>query len=151
MTRRRRRGVKPAQVRFYIDADVLGLAKILVQVRPDVTYPGDPGGVKFKRRRPECPIKTTQTDDDIWIPTVTSQGWLIITRDRHIQVQPREIEAVREHGARMVRLVGEESGGTFDQLEVLLCNWRAIQRLLDERGPYIYLASRTSLRRLDLD
>ncbi len=36
---------KPAVVRFYVDADVLGLAKILVQVRSDVTYPGDPGGV----------------------------------------------------------------------------------------------------------
>jgi hypothetical protein len=35
---------KPAAVHYYIDADVLGLAKILVQVRPDVTYPGDPGG-----------------------------------------------------------------------------------------------------------
>jgi hypothetical protein len=34
---------KPAAVHYYIDADVLGLAKILVQVRPDVTYPGDPG------------------------------------------------------------------------------------------------------------
>ena len=35
---------KPAVVRFYFDADVLGLAKVLVQVRADVTYPGDPGG-----------------------------------------------------------------------------------------------------------
>jgi hypothetical protein len=38
------RPAKPAIVRFYVDADVLGLAKILVQVRSDVTYPGDPGG-----------------------------------------------------------------------------------------------------------
>ena len=35
---------RPATVRFYIDADILGLAKVLVQVRADVTYPGDPGG-----------------------------------------------------------------------------------------------------------
>jgi hypothetical protein len=32
--------VKPAPVQFYIDADVLGLAKILAQIRGDVTYPG---------------------------------------------------------------------------------------------------------------
>jgi hypothetical protein len=31
-------------VRFYFDADVLGLAKVMVQLRSDVTYPGDPGG-----------------------------------------------------------------------------------------------------------
>jgi hypothetical protein len=33
---------KPAQraaVRYYVDADVVGLAKILVQIRSDVTYP----------------------------------------------------------------------------------------------------------------
>jgi hypothetical protein len=33
-----------AVVQFYVDADLLGLAKMLVQVRADVTYPGDPGG-----------------------------------------------------------------------------------------------------------
>jgi hypothetical protein len=36
---------KPAAVRFYLDADILGLAKVLVTLRPDMTYPGDPGGV----------------------------------------------------------------------------------------------------------
>lgn len=48
---------KPAAVRFYVDADMLGLAKILAQVRVDVTYPGDPGGkVKGGRVRPQCPV-----------------------------------------------------------------------------------------------
>ena len=31
---------KLAIVRFYVDADVLGLAKILAAIRTDVTYPG---------------------------------------------------------------------------------------------------------------
>lgn len=35
---------KPATVRFYFDADVLGSAKTVVTLRSDVTYPGDPGG-----------------------------------------------------------------------------------------------------------
>lgn len=39
MTKRAR----PARVRHYIDADLLGLPKTLVQVLTDVTYPGDPG------------------------------------------------------------------------------------------------------------
>ena len=34
------RPAKPAVIRFYVDSDVLGLAKILVQIRADVTYPG---------------------------------------------------------------------------------------------------------------
>ena len=39
----RERSYAPAKVRFYFDADVLGLAKLLVRVRNDMTYPGDPG------------------------------------------------------------------------------------------------------------
>jgi hypothetical protein len=31
------RPAKPANVRFYVDADVLGLAKVLVGLRSDVT------------------------------------------------------------------------------------------------------------------
>ena len=54
---------RAANVRFYVDADVLGLAKVLVQLRPDVTYPGDPGGVIHKRRRDACPIKSPGARD----------------------------------------------------------------------------------------
>jgi len=75
---------KPADVRFYFDADILGLAKILVQVRADVTYPGDPGGTMHRRARPPCPITSTDVKDDVWIPQVAKLGWLIITRDSRI-------------------------------------------------------------------
>ena len=33
---------RAAQVRVYVDADLLGLAKILGALRNDATYPGDP-------------------------------------------------------------------------------------------------------------
>jgi hypothetical protein len=34
---------RAAQVRIYVDADILGLGKVLASLRSDVTYPGDPG------------------------------------------------------------------------------------------------------------
>lgn len=37
--------IKPAEVRFYVDADLLGLARVLSDLRADVTYPGDPGAI----------------------------------------------------------------------------------------------------------
>lgn len=37
--------LRVAQVRVYVDADMLGLGKILASIRNDVTYPGDPGAV----------------------------------------------------------------------------------------------------------
>ena len=68
------RPAKPATIRFYVDADVLGFAKILVQMRSDVTYPGDPGGVvKGRKLRPPCPITNPGTPDRVWIPE-TAKG-----------------------------------------------------------------------------
>jgi hypothetical protein len=47
--------LRAAQVRFYVDADILGLGKILGGLRNDVTYPGDPGAVLHKRHRAPLP------------------------------------------------------------------------------------------------
>ena len=130
---------------------MLGLAKILVQIRPDVTYPGDPGGiVKGRRIRLPCPIADPSTPDHVWIPETARRGWLIITRDRHIQDHHAEIEAVRASGARMVNLSGAEALDTFHQLEALMCQWQKVHALLDTPGPFIYSLTRTTLRPLPL-
>jgi len=144
------RPAKPATVRFYVDADVLGLAKVLVQVRPDVTYPGDPGGVVHKRQRPPCPISSPAVLDPVWIPRVAAQDWLIITRDANIADNRAEIAAVRDNGARMVALAGREAIGTWAQLEVVITQWRAIEALSSQPGPFIYSATRSRLRPVDL-
>lgn len=47
---------RPVAPRFYFDADVLGLAKLLAGERADFTFPGDPGGRIKKRERPPCII-----------------------------------------------------------------------------------------------
>jgi len=145
------RPAKPAVVRFYFDADVLGLAKILVQVRSDITYPGDPDGTVHRRTRPPCLIRSPGVKDDVWIPQVAAHGWLIITRDSKIADNRAEIAAVRDNGARMVSLAGPEAIGTWSQLEVFFCQWRAIERTLEEPGPFIYSATRTVLRQVPLD
>jgi hypothetical protein len=141
---------KPATVRFYFDADVLGLAKVVVALRSDVTYPGDEGGVVHRRQRLACPITSADTPDEVWIPETARRGWLIITRDSRIQHHRAEIGAVRTSGARMIALAGEEAQGVWQQLEVLMSQWRAIERRLDEAGPFIYTATRTTLRPIDL-
>lgn len=136
----RERAQPPAAVRYYMDADVLGLAKLLVQVRNDVTYPGDPGGLLHRRQRPACPITRPQTPDTVWIQQTAANGWLIITRDSNIAVNRAEIAAVRESGARMVTLAGKEAVGTWAQLEVLLTRWRSSRRSSTSQG-------RSSIRR----
>lgn len=142
---------KPVTPRFYFDADVLGLAKLVAQERPDFTYPGDPGGRIKKRQRPPCVITTPDTKDPVWIPAVAAQGWLIITRDKQIQGNRAEIDAVRDNGAKMVNLASQDAKNTWAQLEVLMTRWREIEVLVNQPGPFIYIASRTGrLRSIDL-
>jgi len=88
---------RAAQVRFYIDADVLGLGKILAGLRNDVTYPGDPGAVIHKRQRAPCRITKPDVLDTDCIPQVAIRGWLIITRDSMIR-QNRNALTCRTRG-----------------------------------------------------
>lgn len=147
----RARPVKPAIVRFYFDADVLGLAKVIDRLRPDITYPGDPGGLVHKRLRPPCPITTTGTPDADWIPRVAANRWLIVTRDSRIQDHRAELEAVRVHGAKLIALAGRDAVGRWSQLEILMCQWRRIEALVGAPGPCIHRATRTSLTEIPLD
>jgi hypothetical protein len=110
---------KPATVRFYFDADILGLAKVVAALRSDVTYPGDPGAVIHKRKREPCTIQPG-VDDVEWLPYVARQGWLIVTRDSNIQENRAEIDAVLAHGAKMVALASSDARTKWTQLEVLI-------------------------------
>jgi hypothetical protein len=140
------RASRPATVRFYFDADILGLAKVVTRLRSDATFPGDPGAVVHKRRRPACPIEEPATVDSEWIPEVARRGWLIVTRDNRIQEHRAEVDAVREAEARMVALASGKAIGVWQQLEILMSQWRAIERRVSEPGPFIYVATRTTFR-----
>jgi len=101
--------------------------------------------------RPACPIADPATKDPHWIPIAADAGWLIVTRDRHIQTKRAEINAVRDSGARMVNLASADAKTTWDQLEVLMTRWREIEALIEEDGPFIYEVSRTGkLRSVNL-
>lgn len=137
---------KPATVRFYFDADILGLAKVVAPLRADITYPGDPGAVIHKRKREPCPIQPAVDDVD-WLPYVADKGWLIVTRDANIRENRAEIAAVIENGAKLVALASSDAGDKWTQLEVLMSQWRAIEKLQDLSGPFVYEAYRTKLTR----
>jgi hypothetical protein len=103
-----------------------------------------------RRRRPACPIKSPAALDTYWIPVVAREGWLIVTRDSHIQDHRAEIAAVRDNGAKLVALAGRDALNTWNQLEVLFAQWRAIEPLRERAGPFIYAATRSGLRSIEL-
>lgn len=81
------------------------------------------GGVLYKRERPPCPIASPAVLDPDWIPEVTSQDWLIVTRDANIAVNRAEIAAVRDNNARMVTLASRKAKGTWEQPESIRPSW----------------------------
>jgi hypothetical protein len=140
--------VKPAVVRFYFDADILGVGKLLAGLRPDMTYPGDRGDVIHKQVRPPCLITTPRTKDPVWIPIVSQQGWLSITRDKKITQHQRELDAVMDNAGRMVALAADDAKDTWLQLETVMTQWRKIEELATLPGPFIYTAARTTLAKI---
>ena len=112
---------RPAVIRYYFDADILGLAKLVGQIRADVTFPGDPGGViRQTYQRAPCIITDTATPDLEWIPQVAARGWSIVTRDRHIAEHPAERDAVAEYGAKMFVIGSPMQLRIWDQLEIIM-------------------------------
>jgi PIN like domain len=139
------------RARWYIDADTLGLAHVLIRVRKDVTYPGDDGKRAVRRwTMPPCVIQATETDDHIWIPTVTREGLAIITRDKHIQSRTAEKDEVLAARARMFAITSEGNLDNWGLLEVVVTQWRALEAAAQQPGPYIYAVTRTALRMIDL-
>lgn len=145
--------MKQAEVRFYFDADILGLGKLISGLRPDCTFPGDPGAVihKRQRQRQRCSVTSPATAGTDWIPRVTAEGLLIVTRDAKIQRRVAEVQAVVEHGATMVALTSKDATTLWKQLEVFMTQWRNIEQLHGLPGPFIYRASRTALTKLELN
>lgn len=139
--------MKKAQLKYYFDADVLGLAKIVAETRSDVTYPGDPGGVILSRERPPCFITDTSVKDHVWIPDVADRGLSIITRDKKIRAKQAERDAVLRYRAKVFTLVSKENMNNWGQLEIFMCRWRDIENLGSEKGPFIYALYRTSINR----
>ena len=143
--------LRAARVCFYLDADILGLGKIPGDLRNDVTYPGDPRAVLHKRHRAPCSIASPDVLDTDWIPDVAARGWLIVTRDSMIIQNRNEIAAIPENNAKMAALNQRDAQTKWGQLEVFMTQWRHIEALTTERGPFIWRVSRTAMTSIPLD
>lgn len=142
--------MKDAEIRFYFDADILGVGKVIATLRSDVTYPGDPGARIGNMRRPPCPIDPG-TKDVAWLPPVAGLGWSIITRDARLLRRPGEVSAIKEHRAKVFVIASREGLRVWGQLEVLMQRWRDIESYSARRpGPFAFALTRASIREIPL-
>ena len=75
---------------------------------------------------------------------------IAISRDSNIARRVAEVEAVVDSGLRLIVLSSADAKTVWTQLEVLMCQWRRIEQLVELPGPCIYRASRTRLKHLPL-
>ena len=68
----------------------------------------------------------------------------MITQNRN------EITAVRENKAKMVALNQRDAQTKWGQLEVFMTQWRRVEALISESGPFIWRASRTAMASIPL-
>lgn len=140
------------KARWYVDADTLGLAHVLIRARTEVTYPGDEGKRHTEKwRLPPCVISDPATHDDVWIPAVTRAGLAIITRDKHIATRTAEINALIAARGRMFAITVPEKLHTWDLLSIAVARWQDFEDALDEDGPFIYSVTWTTMSKLDLE
>lgn len=51
----------------------------------------------------------------------------------------------------MIALAGDDARGTWAQLEVLFTQWRAIERVAEDAGPFVFSVLRSGLRNIPLE
>jgi hypothetical protein len=127
-------------VRFFVDADLLGVGKALAVVRKDVVHPG--------HRR--CPEIQPETPDSVWLPIVGNAGWIAISRNKRIRYNPVENRLLRQHGVRAIFLTSRREMTSWDCLVHLVRLWEAIEATVDEAGPWVKALTRTGLADLKM-
>ncbi len=137
--------------RWYIDADTLGLAHVLIRARHDMTLPGDDGTRHSARwTLPPCPIQQTSARDTEWIPQVAAAGMAIISRDAAISRRRVEKDAILAAGAQMFAITDPGQLRVWDLLEIVMQRWRDMEQLRERPGPYIFALTRTRMTEIDL-
>jgi hypothetical protein len=122
---------------YFFDADLLGVAKPIAQVRADVIYPG----------HSNCPSIRPDTKDPEWLAEAGSHGWVVLLRDKRIRSRPGERQALLDHGLRTFCLTKSGNASKWDVLGLLVVNWDAIERVaLEVPGPYIYSVTSNGVR-----
>jgi hypothetical protein len=129
---------RDAELRWFVDATSLGVARALAQVRGDVVYPG------HRRVMPGIPDDAKDQD---WMPIVADLGLVVISRDRHIRSKLGELEAFLAYGLRAFWIAGDKDLGNWENLGRIVKSWDRMERIVRDRptGPWFYEVHQTRL------
>lgn len=124
---------------FYLDASIPPpVSQALALVRDDVLYPGGPG----------CPV-SPDDKDEVWLPIVGKQEWVVIMRDKRIRYRTHERDALMDAGLRTFVLRRAGNYTRWEILELLARRWTEIENTAESQaGPYVYSVTQAGLRQM---
>jgi PIN like domain len=131
----------PSGIVYYLDADIpIAVSRAIAGVRTDVVYPGAPG----------CEITSPEIHDIDWLPIVSRNQWVAITRDKRIRHRRAERRAWREHGIRAFVLTSSGNLTMWRTLQLLARHWDAIEQTVVTcgAGPYLYAVTQEGVREI---
>lgn len=95
-----------------------------------------------KPTREQQSLFVHNTEDDEWMDYVGSRGWVVISQDYRLQLQPSTLTAIKQHRVRVFYLWGAEAV-RIDTMRTFLNARRRIEDMATRNpGPYIFRVSR---------
>jgi len=121
--------------RFFFDASLLGVARIMAQSHDRITYPG----------HSKWPFGQDE-DDETWLQLVGDRGWCAIFRDKRIRYRTTERAALVRHRARAVVVATSRNLTIKDNVALLERHWSDVERTLVD-APALYHLTSAGLRK----
>ena len=124
--------------RFFVDENLLALAKLLAADGRDVVHPGHPA-------LPEVPLGTL---DNEWLRVVGERRLVVITRDKRIRSRPVERRRLTEAEVRAFVLTRAGDLTTAAMRDLVEEHWAAMMAHLEAHpdGPWLVAITRAGLR-----
>jgi len=123
---RRQRRPPPREITFFLDNDTSACAVFDALQQK---------GLSVTRLRNHFP---PDTPDHEWLPFVGRKGWILVSRNKWMRYNPREVTLIRKHKVRGFFLTGSKPL-RGDQMASILV--RALDRIFkflqDHSGPFV--------------
>lgn len=91
--------------------------------------------------------------DEEWLREAGANGWLCVSRDKHIRTRPGERRALIEHRVGLFLLLQKQPLTRWDYLKLLVLTLDKMEELFERTDrPFLYGTSRTGqIRRIPLE
>ncbi len=116
---------------FFFHADLVEVARNLIERHPNITYPGDN----------HWPLQPW-ISDRIWLRMVADRQLCVVMRDQRLMTRPAARKAMTRSGVRTVNITVRQSRTAAGYAALLETHWSRLEEILTEPPAYYTLTTR---------